>query len=133
MLFYSLFPDEKLCIFSVAGKLTIEEMQQRLDELAAEADWPTVHTIVTDLRGCWDVDAGFMEADQRQAMEIRSFGNRRMIWLTGSSSVLGKMAMAANEGLSAGVDPRIFRDKTEMARCLGPSGAGIMHCLESME
>ncbi len=133
MLLYSLFPKEKLCIFSVAGRLTLEEMQQRLDELAAEPQWPDVQTIVTDLRGCWDVDVGFMDTDQRQDMEIRSFGNRRMIWLTGSSSVLGKMAMAANEGLSAGVDPRIFRDKTEMARSLGPSGVGIMHCLQSLE
>ncbi len=66
-------------------------------------------------------------------MEHNAFGQRRMIWLTGSSTVLGKLAMAENDSMDAPARPKVFRDKTEMSRGLGTEGAGILRCLEDLE
>lgn len=133
MLFYSLFPQENLCIFSAAGKLTFEEMRICHQELATEPDWPTIQTIVTDLRGCYDVDITFTDNHQRRRMEHNAFGLRRMYWLTGSSTVLGKLAMAANDIMDSSHEPNVFLNKNEMSRALGKKSAGIMMCLNDLD
>jgi len=133
MLFYSLFPEEKLCIFSAAGELTLDEMRVCHQELSTEPDWPGIQTIIADLRGCWSVDRHFADDHARRRMEHHAFGQRRMIWLTGSSSVLGKLAMAGNDAFSSTSSPRVFRDKTEMSRCLGEEDAGIVRCLNDLD
>jgi hypothetical protein len=133
MLFYSLFPEEKLCIFSVAGELSLSEMRLCLQELATEPAWPDTTTIVADLRGCYNVDVKFTDEFGRYRMERNAFGNRRLFWLTGSSTVMGKLAMAANEKQNYTIEPRVFQNKLEMGRCLGPEGAGIMKCLDELD
>ena len=133
MLFYSLFPEENRCIFSAAGQLTLDEMRICRQELGTEPQWPNIRTIVTDLRGCWDVDTRFSDDHARRRMEHHAFGQRRMIWLTGSSTVLGTLAMAENNTMGASQDAKVFRDKTEMSRSLGQEDAGIMRCLEELE
>ena len=133
MLFYSLFPEEKLCIFSVAGELSMAEMRLCLQELSTEPDWPGANTVVTDLRGCYSVDVQFTDEFGRYRMERNAFGSRRIFWLTGSSIVMGKLAMAANDRQDSSVKPRVFQNKVEMSSCLGPDGAGIMKCLNELE
>jgi len=131
MLFYSLFPEEKLCIFSVAGKLTIEEMRNCFKKLNSEPAWPGVQTIVSDLRGCWDVDVFFESEKDLDKMERTAFGNRRLIWLTGSSQVLGKLSMAASQGESTTSHHQIFQTRAEMSRYLGQDGDKILGCLDN--
>jgi len=133
MLFYSLFPEENLCIFSAAGELTLDEMRICHQELSTEPDWPNIKTIVTDLRGCWDVDMRFVDHHARRRMELHAFGQRRMVWLTGSSIVLGKLTMAENESTNLSNETCIFQDKEEMALGLSLEDAGIMRCLNGLE
>ncbi len=133
MLFYSLFPEEKLCIFSAAGKLSLDEMRLCHQELATEPDWPCIQTILTDLRGCWDVDIMFTDDHSRRHMQHNAFGSRRMIWLTGSSTVLGQLALSANDSEGSSNAPKVFRDKEEMSFHLGQEDSGIMRCLNGLE
>lgn len=133
MLFYSLFPKEKLCIFSAAGELTLDEMRLCHQELETEPDWACVQTIVADLRGCWNVDSTFADNHARRRMEYNAFGSRRMIWLTGSSNVLGLFTMEANAAAESPGETRVFRDMKEMARSLGPGDANIMQRLNDLE
>lgn len=133
MLFYTLFPEENLCVFSAAGRLTLDEMRICHQELSTEPAWSAVETIVTDLRGCWDVDTQFSDHHTRRRMQHNAFGRRRMIWLTGSSSVLGKLTMAENDTLGSYSETRIFQNKDEMEYGLGAVGAGILQCLNKLE
>ncbi len=133
MLFYSIFPKENLCIFSAAGELTLDEMRICHQELAAESEWPHIETILTDLRGCWNVDSAFADHHARRRMELNAFGTRRMIWLTGSSTVLGRLAMAENESSASRQQTNIFKDKDELRRGLSLQDAAIVSCLDSLE
>ncbi len=133
MLFYSLFPKENLCIFSAAGELTLDEMRLCHQELATEPDWINIQTILTDLRGCWNVDAHFADAHARRRMEHHAFGQRRMIWLTGSSTVLGRLAMEANDTMPSSNRTRVFQDVDELSRGLGSNDAGIIQCLNGLK
>ncbi len=133
MLFYTLFSRENLCIFSAAGQLSLDEMRLCHQELATEPEWPEIKTIVTDLRGCYDVDSRFADNHARRRMEHNAFGTRRIIWLTGSSTVLGKLAMAANDIMDSSQEPNIFLNVKEMSRSLGEAGEGIMQCLNELD
>ena len=133
MLFYSLFPEESLCIFSAAGELTLDEMRLCHQELSTEPEWTNIQTILTDLRGCWNVDSHFADDHARRRMQHNAFGPRRMIWLTGSSSVLGKVAMEANGTWDSSNGTRIFKDIAELSRSLGRKDSGIVRCLNDLQ
>ncbi len=133
LLFYSLFPEKKLCIFSAAGELSRPEMKLCLQELATESAWPNINTIVVDLRGCYGVDQQFSDDFSRYRMEQNAFGSRRLFWLTGSSTVLGHLTMAANSSPESALEPRVFHSIEQLGLCLGSEGTEIMQCLAELD
>ncbi len=66
-------------------------------------------------------------------MESNTFGNRRLIWLTGKTNYLGKMAMAEIEGGSSLVERYQFHDEDELERYLGEDGRKLLECLATLD
>jgi len=132
MLYYSIFQDQNLCIFKVDFDLTRQEMLECYDDLLMDRRWPFVDTVLVDLRECKDVDAQFGDNATRNRMELNTFGNRRLIWLTGQTNFLEKMAMAEIEGGTSTVERYQFRDEFELTDYLGEDGLMIQECLATL-
>ena len=132
MLYYSIFPDQNLCIFHAGSELTRQEMLECYEDLVMDPLWPDVDTVLTDLRDCEDVDARFGNDATRRRMEMNAFGNRRLIYLTGQTEFLGKMAMAEIEGGANMVERYQFEHEDELERYLGEDGRMLQDCLATL-
>jgi hypothetical protein len=132
MLYYSIFSDQNLCIFHAGSELTRQEMLECYEDLMMDPRWPDVDTVLADLRDCEDVDARFGNDATRHRMEKNAFGNRRLIWLTGQTELLGKMTMAEIEGGSSMVERYQFQDEDELERYLGEDGRMLQECLATL-
>ena len=133
MLYYSIFQAHRLCIFHVGEQLTHEEMQECYQDLLVDSRWQEVDTVLTDLRECLEVDVSFVNDAARMRMENTVFGKRKVIWLTGRSNFLGKMAMARAEGGANTAERYQFQNTRDLVRFLGEDGYGIMECLLDFE
>ena len=114
MLFYSIFPNQKLCIFHVGETLTHAEMLECYEDLMVDSRWHEVDTVLADLRECVDVDVSFVDDSGRVRMENLVFGFRKVIWLTGNSTVLGKLSMAEVSGGQRRVERFQFQNPNAM-------------------
>jgi len=132
MLYYSIFQDQNLCIFHAGGELTRQEMLECYEDLIMDPRWPDVDTVLTDLRDCEDVDARFGNDATRQRMEKNAFGNRRLIYLTGHTNFLGKMAMAEIAGGASMVERYQFDHQDDLERYLGEDGLMLQECLATL-
>jgi len=132
MLYYSIFQDQNLCILKVDYDLSRREMLECYDDLMMDYRWPDVDTVLVDLRECQDVDAQFGNNATRNRMEMNTFGNRRLVWLTGQTEFLGKMAMAEIEGGTTTVERYQFKDEFELTDYLGEDGQMMQECLSSL-
>ncbi len=133
MLYYSIFQDQNLCIFHAANLLTRQEMLECYEDLLMDPRWPDIGTVLTDLRDCEDVDVRFGNDTTRHRMESNTFGNRRLIWLTGEKNFLEKMSMAEIEGGTSLVERYQFHDENELERYLGEDGKIIQECLATLD
>jgi len=132
MLYYSIFPDQNLCIFHAGNELTRQEMLECYEDLVMDPRWSDVDTVLTDLRDCDDVDARFGNDTTRRRMEMNAFGNRRLIYLTGQTNFLGKMSMAEIEGGSSMLERYQFENEDELERYLGEDGQMLQECLATL-
>jgi len=133
MLFYSIFPSQKLCIFHVGETLTHAEMLECYEDLKVDSRWDGVDTVLADLRDCVDVDVSFVEDSGRVRMENKVFGFRKVIWLTGHSTVLGKLSMAEVSGGQSSLERYQFENSRELERYFGDEGHELLECLLSLE
>ncbi len=134
MLFYSIFPSQKLCIFHVGETLTHDEMLECYRDLKVDSRWEDVDTVLADLRDCVDVDVSFIEQSGRIRMENKVFGFRKVIWLTGHSNVLGKLSMAEESGGDrSSLERYQFENSRELERYFGEEGCEILECLLALE
>lgn len=107
-------------------------MLECYDDLMMDSRWSDVDTVLVDLRECEDVDAKFGNSATRNRMELNTFGNRRLIWLTGQTSFLGKMAMAEVEGGTSSSERYQFKDEFELTGSLGDDGLIMQECLATL-
>ncbi len=132
MLYYSIFQDQDLCIFHAGSELKRQEMLECFDDLMMDPRWPDVDTVLVDVRDCQDVDAKFGNDITRRRMESNAFGNRRLIYLTGQTEFLGKMAMAEIEGGANLMERYQFQNEDQLERFLGEDGRMLQDCLATL-
>jgi len=133
MLFYSIFPKEKLCIFQVGESLTLKEMKKCYEDLMLDSHWHEVDTAMVDLRQCREVDVSFVNDTARLRVENQVFGHRKVVWLTGEAKVLGELSMAAAMGGRSILERYQFSDVHQMERFFGGKGERMMECLQVLE